>query len=313
MKVISDHSIFIYFYYIYGPSSAVCLLDSMCYTFCNGALASNVLAHKYLDTLYLLSVSMGIYRMRTHLAFFTLQGIFVKFDKASGYSNYISTAKGVRPQESSSVEETSFIEVRRDGTIAEWTVGGVLAGCLLDSTRYTFSNGALARNVLACKYLDILYLLCLLMDTHMTRIHLIASGLQRFFLKFDKASGDCYISTDGLKVEGIRPRGSSPLRSIEETYFIEVHQVGTIAEWTVNDRPLQISAFADYILKQALEELRAVFTSEIAHTAYISFLKRIGLNSQIGIEKSRIHQKFVSRVRTRDQINVSEHHTTLQL
>ncbi|KAF5295182.1 hypothetical protein FQR65_LT10570 [Abscondita terminalis] len=175
---------------------------------------------------------------------------------------------------------------------------------LLGSTRYTFPNGALARNVLARKYLDTLYLLSLRMGAHMTRTHLAVPALQRFFLIFDKASGDSsYISTDGLTVKGIRPRESSPLRSIEETHFIEVRRDGTIAEWAVGGRPLQIShvrvkdtesvdslspppaskiaaaTSADDIPNQALEELRTVFTSELAHTAYIPFLKQIGLNS----------------------------------
>ncbi|KAK4874618.1 hypothetical protein RN001_013978 [Aquatica leii] len=175
---------------------------------------------------------------------------------------------------------------------------------LLGSTRYTFPNGSLARNVLARKYLDTLYILALRMGAHMTRTHLAVPALQRFFLIFDKASGDSnYIPGDNPAVKGIQQRENSPLRSIEETHFIEVRRDGTTAEWAVGGRPLQIShvrvkdsesvdslspppvskitpaTSADDIPNQALEELRAVFTSELAHTAYIPFLKQIGLNS----------------------------------
>ncbi|KAF5285879.1 hypothetical protein FQA39_LY04340 [Lamprigera yunnana] len=168
---------------------------------------------------------------------------------------------------------------------------------LLGSIRYTFPNGALARNVLARKYLDTLYLLSLRMGAHMTRTHLAVPSLQRFFLIFDKASGDASnLSAENmeLKVE------SSPLRSIEETHFIEVRRDGTMTEWAVGGRPFQIShvmdsesidslspppmskimaTTSDDIPNQALEELRTVFISELAHTAYVPFLKQIGLES----------------------------------
>ncbi|KAB0793224.1 hypothetical protein PPYR_12844 [Photinus pyralis] len=172
---------------------------------------------------------------------------------------------------------------------------------LLGSTRYTFPNGALARNVLARKYVDTVYLLSLRMGAHMTKTHLAVPSLQRFFLIFDKANGDTsYTTEDVISKKNSTQRDHSPLRSIEETHFIEVRRDGTTAEWAVGGRPFQIRvkdsesvdslspppfgkistpSTADDIPNQALQELRTVFTSELAHTAYVPFLRQIGVDS----------------------------------
>lgn len=61
---------------------------------------------------------------------------------------------------------------------------------LLGSTKYVFPNGSIARNVIARKYLDTVYLLTLRIGADMTRMHLAIPALQRFFLIFDKISAD---------------------------------------------------------------------------------------------------------------------------
>ncbi|KAF5284839.1 hypothetical protein FQR65_LT13391 [Abscondita terminalis] len=122
-----------------------------------------------------------------------------------------------------------------------------------------------------------------------------------------------------------------------EIRVVGVHRDGTIAglDWTAGGRPPQTSqvrvkdsesvdslslpplssitaaASLDDIPNQVLEELYTVFKLELPHTVYIPFLKQIGLNS---IELALKNHVFIrslyrdmSKVRTRDQINVYEH------
>ncbi|KAJ8926519.1 hypothetical protein NQ314_021121 [Rhamnusium bicolor] len=172
---------------------------------------------------------------------------------------------------------------------------------LLGSTKYTFPSGYMARNILACKYLDALYILSIRIGSDMTKKYLAVPALQRFFLIFDKVHASEDFRYFEEKLCGDKDRDI--LKSIEESHFIELLRDGTTTEWAVGGRPVQISHVrlkdsesADSlsppvptevaatlgeksIINLALEELKFVFTPELAHTAYLPFLRHIGVNS----------------------------------
>ncbi|XP_019881555.1 WD repeat-containing protein 81 isoform X2 [Aethina tumida] len=167
---------------------------------------------------------------------------------------------------------------------------------MLGSTKYTFPNGSMARNILARKYLDALYVLSIRMGSDMTKTLLAVPALQRFFLIFDKV----YLGDDNKTQED---KGDKDLlRSIEESHFVELKRDGTTTEWVVGGCPVQISHARlkdsesdslsppvslqvaaslgeESVVNLALEELRTVFNPELAYTAYLPFLKHVGLAS----------------------------------
>lgn len=84
----------------------------------------------------------------------------------------------------------------------------------------------------------------------------------------------------------------------EESHFVEYCRDGTTTEWAISGRPLQISlkdtesaesmsppiphqeiSLLGKEVNVALEELRTVFTAELAHIAYLPFLKHLSLAS----------------------------------
>ncbi|XP_034242666.1 WD repeat-containing protein 81 isoform X2 [Thrips palmi] len=197
---------------------------------------------------------------------------------------------------------------------------------LLSTTRMAYPSGWAARMAVTTKFCDALYLLSLRLGREMTHRHLAVPALQRFFLTFSKAHVDrenamalsatpnSNASGDGLLMESVAQRDTvSPMRSLEESSYLEIRRDGTITEWAVRRGvPVQIthvrsrskicdSESADsYSPPQALkksqteeeansvgvdfdpirthaqEELRLVFSPQLAHLVYIPFFRFLG-------------------------------------
>uniref|UniRef100_A0A1B0CQP6 Putative lysosomal trafficking regulator lyst n=1 Tax=Lutzomyia longipalpis TaxID=7200 RepID=A0A1B0CQP6_LUTLO len=161
------------------------------------------------------------------------------------------------------------------------------------SSRSPMPNGFLARNCIARKLLDALYVLAIRIGREMTREHLCVPALQRFFLIFDKAYG----VVENLSASEAR---SGPESSpVGDDLYEEVKRDGGIQEWTLQGSPLQFSiakcnaslesvsppmdaaateAKSQMIREKVLEEIRDVFTPNLAHVAYVPFLNFLGEN-----------------------------------
>ena len=68
------------------------LLGSTRYNFPNGSISRNVLARKYIDTLYMLSLRMGADNTIKYLTEPSLQRFFLLFEKVSGKIEYFTSA-----------------------------------------------------------------------------------------------------------------------------------------------------------------------------------------------------------------------------
>ncbi|XP_044759214.1 WD repeat-containing protein 81 [Coccinella septempunctata] len=203
---------------------------------------------------------------------------------------------------------------------------------LLGSTKYIFPSGYIARAVLAKKYLDAMYVLSIRIGADMTRTHLAVPALQRFFLIFDKVhTNENYNNYEEQKVI---------TSSQDQDSIIELNKDGSAREWNISGiRPIQIthvlnsqstesmsppvgeSPKASAPADAALEELQLVFTAELAHTAYVPFLKHLGLASieislknhdtikflckEYGNEAERTLSKEITTVKTADTSKTS--------
>ncbi|EDV99309.1 WD repeat-containing protein 81 [Drosophila grimshawi] len=109
---------------------------------------------------------------------------------------------------------------------------------LLSSTNLLMPSGYLGRSLLTRKFLDACYALSVRLGSDMTREHLCQSLLAPFFLIFNKAFG------------------------LPNDFSCRV------ANLSLSGGPAQ--------QQRALEELRDVFGPELAHTAYLAFLRFLG-------------------------------------
>lgn len=169
-------------------------------------------------------------------------------------------------------------------------------------------NGFLARNVLARKLLDTLYILAIRIGPEMTREFLCVPALQRFFTIFNKAYGINDTSQQLLEPStstAANPNDPSPTNS-DDNNFVEIRRDGGTREWCIKGSPIKISharvkgddsfesitpppvftqpatsvgntsVDSTSLKEKAMEEIQDVFTPSLAHTAYLMFLNYLG-------------------------------------
>ncbi|XP_012263057.1 WD repeat-containing protein 81 [Athalia rosae] len=177
---------------------------------------------------------------------------------------------------------------------------------ILSTTRYTFPNGTIARSALADKYIAVAFCLSQRLGSEMSKTQ-IAVSIQRFFLAFDKAyeqvSQNVFVEDIEQKIassvkRNIPTSSTANSESYEESSYFEVLQDGTTQEWAVIGTPTRIcevrtgagdeiaDSFSPPIVEscgmvdsqrnKALDELKSVFTSELAHKSYVAFYRYIG-------------------------------------
>ncbi|XP_046619150.1 WD repeat-containing protein 81 isoform X1 [Neodiprion virginianus] len=181
---------------------------------------------------------------------------------------------------------------------------------ILSTTRYTFPNGVVARSALADKYIAVTFCLSQRLGSEMSKTQ-IAVSIQRFFLAFDKAHGqiskNVYVGDIERKIvnsaKKINPNKknsttNSLAASCNESSYFEVLSDGSTQEWAVRELSpcmqqvqystsdeitesfsppvIEDSCLTDSKRNKALDELRAVFTMELAHKSYVTFYRYIG-------------------------------------
>ncbi|XP_017478831.1 PREDICTED: WD repeat-containing protein 81 isoform X1 [Rhagoletis zephyria] len=118
---------------------------------------------------------------------------------------------------------------------------------LLGSTRLLMPSGYLGRSVLARKWLDAVYTLCVRIGPDMSKEHLCLPALRPYFLIFDKAFG--------IR-EHFENSPNNPL------------SISPISEVAAEDGGAYSS--------REREEIRDVFSPALAHISYLSFLRFLG-------------------------------------
>ncbi|XP_074040724.1 WD repeat domain 81 isoform X2 [Leptinotarsa decemlineata] len=153
---------------------------------------------------------------------------------------------------------------------------------ILGSTKHTFPCGSCARNILARKYLDTIYSISMRIGIDMTMKYLMIPAVQSFFSIFDTID---IISLESLdEVSFVQQTPSSSKQCVSQ-------KISFVSPSCV---PLQRSNVAfkergpancgqlhdkETVLSTILQELREVFTPELAYTAYLPFIKLLGYTS----------------------------------
>ncbi|XP_055594902.1 WD repeat-containing protein 81 [Uranotaenia lowii] len=204
---------------------------------------------------------------------------------------------------------------------------------LLESTKFVMPSGFLARSVLARKLIDTLYVISIRIGREMTREHICIPALQRFFLIFDKAYG-----RNEYLVE-MRNQPMSPSSSgTEDSHYIEFRREGGTRELKVKGQEirqvkgqepldsytppsvLNISLSATSSAHQnihataskAMEEIRDVFTPNLAYSTFLPFLNYLGQlemsqtlkNMPLILNLCHDHEQPTHYRDTRDGLNV---------
>ncbi|XP_049868952.1 WD repeat-containing protein 81 [Pectinophora gossypiella] len=159
---------------------------------------------------------------------------------------------------------------------------------LASTTRAAYPCGVAARAACTRKWVCALHALALRVGPGMTRRHLCAPALMRFFLAFDKANG----KIDNWPKQEDNNADKSAEESSESKVegFLELCRDGSTAEWAVREgrvvradlpdlactppRPPDMPPDAASLTAQ--EELLMVFDEELAYQAYTMFEKLIG-------------------------------------
>ncbi|KAG7210223.1 hypothetical protein KM043_011773 [Ampulex compressa] len=180
---------------------------------------------------------------------------------------------------------------------------------ILSTIRFTFPNGFIARTVLAEKCLEAMFTLSLRLGVVTTKNHL-AVPIQRFFLAFDKSFNKT-ASAEGLVDNVAQKRGSSTTsaQSIksktlnEDTADLSGSQLYSGFNMEVADSyspPITENPDGpDPQKNKALEELKAVFTTEFAHKAYMLFYRCIDTEMMEQILKN--HQNILDLCHKHEQ------------
>ncbi|XP_043262168.1 WD repeat-containing protein 81 [Colletes gigas] len=187
---------------------------------------------------------------------------------------------------------------------------------ILSSTRFTFPNGILARSVLAEKCLETMFVFSLRLGNVIVKNHL-AVPIQRFFLTFDKSFSQ---SVGNLKGEINQKLGEHFARtksSTEDNRDVQGLQPNFNIDVADSYSPPVVENLdtADPQKDKALDELRAVFTTEFAHKAYMLFYKCIDneVMEQILKNYEHIHHlchKYEQETKiTSSNVDTSKHNT----
>ncbi|KAH0540867.1 WD repeat-containing protein 81 isoform X1 [Cotesia glomerata] len=154
---------------------------------------------------------------------------------------------------------------------------------ILSTTRYSFPSGVNARLALANKCLEVLSSFSIRLGSATTKSHL-SVPIQRFFLAFDKVFTQNLIQDEEIAKKRDRDskkinERSEILKDSHDWTLVDSSSVGiqtAVTDMAVSFSPPIIdSDESDPQRNQAFEELKAVFTLEFAHKAYLLFYRHL--------------------------------------
>ncbi|XP_063223458.1 WD repeat-containing protein 81 [Bacillus rossius redtenbacheri] len=179
---------------------------------------------------------------------------------------------------------------------------------LVSSTRLVFPSGQAGRAAAAAKWVDALYVIAQRIGQEMTKKHLAAPALHRFFLAFDKAHDRSREAAVGTS-EAVN---DSLCSSSVDSSYLEICRDGSSTEWAVRGSAVQETfrendfgdSFSqpssdqewkscDPTRSKAVEELKAVFTPRLAHLSYLPFVMFLG---DAVMEQSLGNADFISEL-----------------
>lgn len=171
---------------------------------------------------------------------------------------------------------------------------------LLESTKFIMPSGFLARSVLSRKLIDTLYVISIRIGREMTREHICVPALQRFFLIFDKAYG----RNEHFRELKAAAESSPSSSGTEDSHYIEFRREGGTRELSVRGQEIRqvrikgqepldsytppsaldisITTGTDpttiqgCVRVKAIEEIRDVFTPNLAYGCFVPFLNYLG-------------------------------------